>query len=233
MISNSTTVSIVVPILNEAATLPQLLEQLQPMRRQPGAEVLLVDGGSNDNSAALAGAAGFQVIHSQPGRALQMNIGAAQACGQLLVFLHADTRLPPIDLTGLGQRLQTQGRTWGRFDVRIEGRSFWLPLVATMMNLRSRITGIATGDQCLFVTRTAFDQAGGFPLQALMEDIEICARLKRHSRPVCLRDKAITSGRRWDEYGPWRTIGLMWRLRWAYWRGEQPSRLWARYHGLK
>ena len=231
--SDSIAVSIVVPILNEAATLPPLLNQLQPMRRQPGVEVVLVDGGSRDNSVALAGAAGFQVIHSQPGRALQMNTGAAQTRGRLLVFLHADTRLPPIDLTGLEQCLQTQGRIWGRFDVRIEGRSRWLPLVAIMMNLRSRVTGIATGDQCLFITRTAFDRVGGFPAQALMEDIEICARLKRHSRPMCLRDKAVTSGRRWDEHGTWRTIGLMWRLRWAYWRGEKPSRLLARYHGTK
>lgn len=226
------TTSIVVPMRNEAATLPSLLEHLKQIGQQPGIEVLLVDGGSEDNSVALARAAGFEVAQSQPGRAVQMNTGAGIARGQLLVFLHADTRLPLIDLTGLGQHLQARSQTWGRFDVRIAGRSRWLPMVATMMNLRSRVTGIATGDQCLFVTRTAFEQVGGFPLQALMEDIEICARLKRQSRPLCLRHKAITSGRRWDEYGTWRTIGLMWRLRWAYWRGEQPGQLWARYHGV-
>lgn len=227
---NSISVSIVVPILNEAATLPNLLEQLKRVHHRPGVEVLLVDGGSKDNSVALAVTAGFRVVESKPGRALQMNTGAAQAHGLLLVFLHADTRLPAIDLTVLEQRLQARGRTWGRFDVRIDGRSLWLPVVATMMNLRSRVTGIATGDQCLFMTRSAFDQVGGFPAQALMEDIEICARLKQSSRPLCLRDKVVTSGRRWDENGTWRTIGLMWRLRWAYWRGERPSRLWARYY---
>jgi rSAM/selenodomain-associated transferase 2 len=229
MTSNSVSASIVIPILNEAAALPRLLEHMRSVGNQQGIEVLLVDGGSHDGSAAFARRSGFKVLECEPGRARQMNAGAAQAQGQLLVFLHADTRLPNVSIPDLLKRLEEYRRSWGRFDVTIEGRSLWLPVVAFMMNLRSRVTGITTGDQCLFITREMFDKVGGFPDQPLMEDVEISARLKKLSPPLCLRHKVVTSGRRWDERGAWRTIGLMWRLRWAYWRGESPSRLLARY----
>ena len=156
-----------------------------------------------------------------------MNAGAAQARADVLLFLHADTRLPPLADVLVLQAVQRsdKGACWGRFDVRIEGRPRMLRVVAALMNLRSRASGIATGDQAIFITREAFERVGGFPEQALMEDIEISRRLKRLGRPACLRARVCTSGRRWEQRGVWRTIVLMWRLRWRYWRGESPARL--------
>jgi rSAM/selenodomain-associated transferase 2 len=156
-----------------------------------------------------------------------MNAGAARARASVLLFLHADTRLPPLADVLVLQAVQRsdKGACWGRFDVRIEGRPWMLRVVAVLMNLRSRASGIATGDQAIFITRGAFERVGGFPEQALMEDIEISRRLKRLGRPACLRARVCTSGRRWEQRGVWRTIVLMWRLRWRYWRGESPARL--------
>jgi rSAM/selenodomain-associated transferase 2 len=147
-----------------------------------------------------------------------------------VLFLHADTRLPA-DADRIVLDAVQRGASWGRFDVRIEGRSRWLPVVAALMNARSRLSGIATGDQAIFVTRAAFDRVGGFPDQPLMEDIEISRRLRRLARPACLRARVVTSGRRWDTHGAWRTIVLMWRLRWAYWRGAPAQELARRYRG--
>jgi rSAM/selenodomain-associated transferase 2 len=156
-----------------------------------------------------------------------MNAGAARARADVLLFLHADTRLPPLADVLVLQAVQRsdKGACWGRFDVRIEGRPWMLRVVAVLMNLRSRASGIATGDQAIFITREAFERVGGFPEQVLMEDIEISRRLKRLGRPACLRARVCTSGRRWEQRGVWRTIVLMWRLRWRYWRGESPARL--------
>lgn len=222
-------VSIIVPMLDEALVLPELLAHLRGVAWDRRIEVLAVDGGSTDIGPELVKAAGFSVLYSAPGRAAQMNAGAREARGGLLLFLHADTRLPSMDLEALVSTLARSNRHWGRFDVRIDGRSPWLPLIAALMNLRSRLTGIATGDQCLFITREAFDRVNGFPEQPLMEDIEISRRLKAVSRPLCLSDAVRTSGRRWDERGAWRTIWLMWQLRWAYWRGKAPTQLLERY----
>lgn len=214
--------SVIVPMLNESAVLPDLLGHLLPMQRA-GCEVLLVDGGSTDGSAHMARVAGFSVIDSAAGRARQMNAGARQARGEVLLFLHADTRLPDgaerLVSRALSASVGHIAPVWGRFDVRISGQSPWLKVVARMMNLRSRLSGIATGDQAIFVRRTVFQACGGFPEQPLMEDIEICKRLKRRSPPACLQDPVITSGRRWENRGVWRTILLMWRLRLAYWLG--------------
>jgi rSAM/selenodomain-associated transferase 2 len=154
-----------------------------------------------------------------------MNAGARAASGELLLFLHADTALPPEADTLVAQALADGQRVWGRFDVRIDGHHGLLPVIATLMNLRSRWTGIATGDQCLFMTRAAFAAVGGFAEQPLMEDIALSARLLKLSRPACLRARVLTSGRRWETRGVWRTVLLMWRLRWAYWRGVAPERL--------
>ncbi|MFN3616867.1 MAG: TIGR04283 family arsenosugar biosynthesis glycosyltransferase [Aquabacterium sp.] len=221
--------SVVVPMLNEAAALPALLAHLRQLQAD-GAEVLLVDGGSTDDSAMLARSAGFTVVEAERGRARQMNAGARRTHGDVLLFLHADTRLPDGAVQQVMQALAAHpgaqaapphGRVpvWGRFDVHITGQSHWLRVVARMMNLRSRLTGIATGDQAMFVRRSVFDACGGFPEQPLMEDIELSRRLKRLSRPACLRARATTSGRRWESRGVWRTIVLMWRLRLAYWLG--------------
>jgi rSAM/selenodomain-associated transferase 2 len=215
--------SIIVPTLNEAATLEPLLEHLQPLR-QRGHELIVVDGGSSDGTPGLAAAQADAVVAAARGRAVQMNAGAARARAAVLLFLHADTRLPPGADTLLLQAV-ARGAAWGRFDVHIEGRHPMLRVVAALMNRRSRWSGIATGDQAMFVTRKAFERVGGFPVQPLMEDVEISRRLKAFAPPACLRARVRTSGRRWETRGVWRTIVLMWRLRWRYWRGESPQSL--------
>ncbi|KFI23578.1 TIGR04283 family arsenosugar biosynthesis glycosyltransferase [Nitrosococcus oceani] len=218
--------SIIVPMLNEIELLPDLLAHLQYWQRQ-GCEVLLVDGGSQDGSAKVAESIGFKVIRSARGRAVQMNAGATQANGSVLVFLHADTRLPKDGLERISRAIYK--RRWGRFDVHISGDTAMLNMVAFFMNGRSRLTGIATGDQAIFVERTLFEHIQGYPEQPLMEDIELSKRLLCIERPACLSAKVVTSGRRWLQRGIWRTIGLMWRLRWAYWRGVPPEQLVKRY----
>jgi rSAM/selenodomain-associated transferase 2 len=218
--------SIIVPVLNEAPGIEAALRALAPFRSR-GADVVVVDGGSSDGTADLARPLADRVIETPRGRAVQMNAGAAAAAGDALLFLHADTRLP-----NDADRLVLDGlthRRWGRFDVRFDDRG-WLRLVAIMMNTRSRLTGISTGDQALFVTRGTFEAIGGFPSIALMEDIAASARLKRIGRPLCLHDHVTTSGRKWRKHGILRTILLMWRLRLAYFFGTDPVRL-ARDYG--
>ncbi len=214
--------SIIIPMLDEAASLPTLLADLLPLVRR-GCEVILVDGGSTDGSAALARAAGFTVLEAPRGRASQMNAGARQATGEVLLFLHADTRLPPGALHRVEHAMSQPHSQWGRFDVRIEGRSPWFPVIAALMNLRSRLSGIATGDQAIFVRRETFWQVGGYPDQALMEDIALSRALKQRTRPVCLRERVITSGRRWETHGVFRTVVLMWWLRLRYFFGANPE----------
>ena len=209
--------SIVMPVWNEADTIVAALQALAPLRSQ-GVEVIVVDGHSADGTAQAARPLADAVLEAPLGRALQMNAGAAQARGGWLLFLHADTLLPPTALADLLGAVQA-GAAWGRFDVTITGASPLFKMIAAMMNLRSRWTGIATGDQAIFVTRAAFDALGGFPLQPLMEDVEISKRLRRIGRPACLTARVSTSGRRWERHGVWRTVVLMWRLRLLYWLG--------------
>jgi rSAM/selenodomain-associated transferase 2 len=154
-----------------------------------------------------------------------MNAGAAQATAEVLVFLHADTCLPPDAAGAITGGLARAGREWGRFDVHIEGRQPMLKVVAWMMNLRSRLSGICTGDQALFVRREVFEQLGGFPVIDLMEDIALSAKLRRRSAPLALREQVLTSGRRWEKHGVWRTIALMWWLRLRYFLGASPRAL--------
>jgi rSAM/selenodomain-associated transferase 2 len=220
--------SVIVPVLNEAAGIEPLLASLAPLRAR-GAEVVVVDGGSHDGTAMLATPAADRVLSAPRGRGTQLNAGAVAARGEVLLFLHADTRLPADADATILDGLARSNRRWGRFDVTIEGRSAALPLVAFLMNMRSRVTGIATGDQAIFVERAAFAEAGGFPDIPLMEDIEFSRRLKRLSPPLCLRARVVTSGRRWDERGAWRTVVLMWRLRLAHLFGTAPDVLARRY----
>jgi len=220
--------SIIIPALDESKTIIALLDALRPLR-QRGAEVIVVDGGSSDGTAELARSHADLVLTASRGRALQMNTGAAQARGEIFCFLHADTRLPDGADGLIIDGLARSRRSWGRFDVRIEGHHPMLRVIAAMMNLRSRLTGIATGDQCLFVTRSLFEAAGRFPEIPLMEDIAFSRRLKKYGRPLCLGHQLTTSGRRWEKHGVWRTIGLMWRLRLAYWLGADPHRLAQHY----
>jgi rSAM/selenodomain-associated transferase 2 len=199
--------------------------------RNGGHEVIVVDGSSSDKTAALARHAADRVFSAPRGRASQMNAGAALASGEVLLFLHADTRLPENADARVLQGLAASGRAWGRFDVRIEGESRLLPVIAFFMNLRSRATGIATGDQAIFVRRDAFQRVGGFPPLELMEDIALSRSLKCVSRPLCLADKAVTSGRRWERRGVLRTVFLMWWLRLRFVLGAAPASLARFYDG--
>ncbi len=219
--------TVVMPALDEAPAIAATLQALAPLRAR-GHELIVVDGGSSDATAALAADAADAVLHSPRGRARQMNAGAAAARGDVLLFLHADTRLPEGADAAIARALQA-GARWGRFDVRIEGRSVWFPLIGALMNLRSRLTGIATGDQALFVEHRLFQQLGGYAELPLMEDVELSTRLRAVARPACLRERVLTSGRRWESRGVWRTIVLMWRLRWRWWRGvpaDELARAW-------
>ena len=219
--------SLILPVLNEATTVVAQLAKLQALRAR-GAELLVVDGGSNDGTAALAAAGADRLLDAPRGRALQMNAGARASRGDVLLFVHADTTLPP-DADALIRAAIAGGAVWGRFDVSIDGRHPLLPLVAAMMNRRSRWTGIATGDQAMFVRRDAFLALGAFPEVALMEDIALSRRLKAVARPACLRARVRTSGRRWEKHGVLRTIVLMWRLRASYFFGADPQQLAVRY----
>jgi rSAM/selenodomain-associated transferase 2 len=223
------TLSIIIPVLDEAATIGDALAALAPYRVR-GAEIIVVDGGSRDETVAAARPLADKVITAPRGRGSQMNAGAVGARGDVLLFLHADTRLPPDGDRLVVDALEHFKRAWGRFDVTIAGRSPLLTVVAGMMNLRSRLTGIATGDQTMFMTRAAFARAGGFPDIALMEDIVLSRRLKRISPPACLAARVTTSGRRWDRDGVARTVLMMWRLRFAFFLGAEPERL-ARQYG--
>ena len=220
------TLSIIMPVLDEAEVVVDALQALAAYR-QRGVEVIVVDGGSRDGTPDIARPLADRVIAAPRGRAAQMNAGAARARGGVFLFLHADTRLPGDADRLVLEGIARSGRPWGRFDVAIAGQSPVLAMVAFTMNVRSRLTGIATGDQAIFATREAF--AGGFPDIALMEDVALSRRLKHISPPLCLREKATTSGRRWEQRGVLRTIMLMWRLRLAYFFGAKPEGLAKRY----
>jgi rSAM/selenodomain-associated transferase 2 len=218
--------TIVLPVLNEAAIIVGALRALAPLRAR-SAEIIVADGGSSDGTGELAAPYADRVIAAPCGRGAPLNAGAALSSGEAFLFLHADTTLPEDADRLIDAALSV--RAWGRFDLRIAGRHPLLGVVAHMINFRSRMTGIATGDQAIFVTRDAFRAVGGFPNLPLMEDIAISRRLKRLCRPCCIGTPVVTSGRRWEQNGVWRTILLMWRLRLAYYLGAEPSRLAERY----
>ena len=220
--------SIIIPCLNEAPGIIDTLAALQPLRKR-GTELIVVDGGSSDPSPIIARRWADQFLVAPRGRARQMNAGAAAAHGEILCFLHADTTLPEGADGLIIEGLARDRRSWGYFDVRIAGRHWMLPLIAILMNWRARLTGIATGDQAIFVTRSLFAAAGRFPEIALMEDVALSKQLRVYGRPLCMAHPLTTSGRRWERNGVWRTIGLMWRLRLAYWLGANPNQLAAQY----
>lgn len=233
------TVSIIIPVLNEADNLPLLLDNINKLNPNPQ-QVILVDGGSNDDSIGIIRSfinelmldsdrkVDWQMTESKAGRALQMNTGAALAAGEVLLFLHADTQLPLHAIDSVSEAMKRA--EWGRFDVQIASRQPTLRLVSQMINWRSRLSGIATGDQAIFISQSLFKQIGGYPNQALMEDIELCKQLKGIAKPACLKSKVITSARRWQQHGTWRTIILMWHLRFDYWRGVSADNIKARYY---
>ena len=218
---------VVVPVLNEAASLAGHLHALKSLRER-GARVVVADGGSSDGSPEIARGLVDGVVSTGRGRARQMNAGALACPARVLLFLHADTSLPD-GADRLILDAVASGGAWGHFDLHIDSTQPALQLVGTLMNLRSRLTGIATGDQALFMTGVAYRAVGGFPVLPLMEDIEMSRRLKRIGRPACLRQRVATSARRWERGGIWRTVWLMWCLRAAYFLGADPARLAVRY----
>ena len=220
--------SIIIPVLDEAVGIADFLQSLGDMRRD-GAEIIVVDGGSSDDTTCLAAPHADRLVSAPKGRGCQMNVGAAAACNSILLFLHADTHLPAAAATVIVRAID-QGATWGHFDVSIEGTATGLSLVALLMNWRSRLTGIATGDQAIFVTKTAFTATGGFADIPLMEDIDFSRRMRALARPACLPEKVVTSGRRWEKHGVLRTILTMWLLRLRYYFGANPTNL-AREYG--
>lgn len=221
-------ISVVVPTLNESAIIARSLADLAPLRAL-GHELILVDGGSTDATRDLASPLVDRVLETPRGRARQMSTGARMAAGDWLWFLHADTRAPPAALEALLAACRAP-TVWGRFDVRLSGPAPALRVIERAMNARSRLTGIATGDQGIFVTRAAYDAVGGFPQIPLMEDIALSRLLRRRHRPLCLRTPLISSSRRWEHRGIGRTVLLMWRLRLAHALGADPRRLVERYY---
>jgi len=229
------TLAIVIPVLNEAASIEATLKRLAPLRAR-GAVVIVVDGGSSDDTATRAAPLADRVLAAPRGRAMQMSAGArsAEAAGSdVLLFLHADTMLPDDADRTILSALAGSDRCWGRFDVRLDAPGASLRIIETLMNWRSRLTGIATGDQAIFITRIAFAGLGGFAPLPLMEDIDFSRRAKRLSMPLALRDRVLTSARRWQRHGVWRTVALMWWLRLAYFFGADPGALARRYRDAR
>lgn len=218
--ASNTGVSVIIPVLNDARALEVTLSSVPD-----DAEVIVVDGGSEDDSVAVATTLGARVVSSERGRARQMNAGAAEATRPLLLFLHADTRLPRRVARSV-TAFEASGRLWARFDVRLSGGHPMFRVIEFMMNWRSRITGICTGDQAILVRRDMFD---GFADIPLMEDIEFSVRMRKRERPLCIHERVTTSSRRWEERGIWATILLMWQLRLRYFLGASPGSLAARY----
>lgn len=224
--------SIIIPTWNEAEGIGSLLEGLQAWRRK-GHELILADGGSLDGTPAAAAGLADRILEAPRGRALQMNAGADAARGTVLLFLHADTVLPEAADEAVMDGLARTGRHWGRFDVRLSGSGPLFRIIERLMNLRSRVTGICTGDQAIFVRAKTFRTVGGFSEMPLMEDIDLSKRLKAFGGPLCLAGPAETSSRRWEENGPLRTVLIMWLLRLAYFLGAPPEGLARIYaHGF-
>lgn len=223
----TTLLSVVIPVRNEAQALPALLDDLAALRAA-GAEIIVVDAGSSDGTCELALGRVDRLLSAAPGRALQMNAGALAAQGDYLWFVHADTRVSAASVKRL-QEVLHERPLWGRFDVRLSGSGLALWVIGWMISLRSRLTGVASGDQGIFVERARFEALGGYAQIPLMEDLQLCRRLKQQASPRCLRPPLSTSSRRWEQHGIWRTVLLMWCLRLAYYCGVSPEKLARQY----
>ena len=215
-------ISVILPVLNEEMTIGASLQALLSLMPD---EVIVVDGGSTDRSREICEQSGVEVLTSEPGRARQMNCGAKKARGDVLLFLHADTTLPASGLQDVRAAMRDQDCPGGRFDVEIDGAHWMLKVIARLINYRSRISKVATGDQALFVRRAVFETMGGFQDIPLMEDVAFCRALKRIGPIACLQARVITSGRRWESHGVWRTVIKMWTLKICYLAGVSPRRL--------
>ena len=222
--------AIVVPLLNEA----QLIQRhMQRFKALPCDELYFVDGGSNDATCQIVMEAGVSLLSSVKGRSVQMNAGAASCKSDILLFIHADTLLSSSDIELIKKVMQDKKIVGGRFDIRLSGDAFAFRIIEFFINWRSRITKISTGDQCQFVRRSVFEEMGGFPKQALMEDIEFSKRLKGYGKVACLKNKVLTSSRRWEKHGIIRTVWLMWKLRFLYAWGKSPKALAEMYRNAR
>jgi rSAM/selenodomain-associated transferase 2 len=206
--------SIIIPVFNESKEVEICLSKLQVLRKQ-GHEVIVVDGGSNDNTIILASSLCDHIIKSGKSRSIQMNAGAAEATGEHLIFLHVDTALP-IDIPSLFLQFKNNKNEWGRFDITLSGTHFLFRIIENCMNIRSRLTGIATGDQAIFVNKKIFNEINGFPEISLMEDVALSSLLLKYSKPICFKERVVSSSRRWEENGIIKTILKMWLLRLLY-----------------
>jgi rSAM/selenodomain-associated transferase 2 len=215
-------ISVICPVLNEEKTIGDTLEALLPLKPD---ELIVVDGRSSDGTREICRKRGVEILTAPRGRAAQMNCGAAHAGGDVLLFLHADTRLPPTAFSDIRRALRDPRCVGGRFDVRLDGDHWMLRVIGAMISLRSRLSKVGTGDQGIFVRRSLFEEMGGFPEIPLMEDIAFCRALKRLGVVACLKSKVITSARRWESDGVWRTIFRMWTLKSLYLLGVSPQRL--------
>ncbi|MDQ6982476.1 MAG: TIGR04283 family arsenosugar biosynthesis glycosyltransferase [Mariprofundus sp.] len=215
-------IAIIVPVFNEATVLPELIGRMQSVDTDT---LIVVDGGSRDDSHRLLENSGIRWCQSEPGRAAQMNAGAEESTNDILLFIHADTIINSSNISAMCEAMEDGSYAGGRFDLCLSGNAVAFRIIEWLINVRSRLTGISTGDQCQFVRRSVFEQMGGFPDQPLMEDVEFSKRLKRHGRVACLREKVITSSRRWEQLGIVATIWLMWKLRFLYWFGVSPEKL--------
>jgi rSAM/selenodomain-associated transferase 2 len=220
-------VSVIIPVLNEELALSATLESVLRLKPQ---EIIVIDGGSVDQTREVAASLGVRVISSERGRALQMNRGARLARGEVLLFLHADTRLPETALDDVRAAMKDQAMAGGRFDIRLDGAGWMLNVVGYMISLRSRLSRVATGDQAIFVRREIFHKLGGYPEIPLMEDVALSRALKRAGKVACLKSRVVTSARRWQMEGVWRTIFKMWLLKSLYLLGVSPFRL-KRFYG--
>jgi len=221
-------ISIIVPVYNEASSIETFLKSLQ-LFRQYGHEIVLVDGKSQDQTLQLARPYVDRMISSEKSRARQMDLGAKMASGQVFLFLHADTQLPELADQLILNSL-AQGFHWGRFNIRLSGSDKLFRLIEKMMNWRSCLTGIATGDQAIYLSKMLYKDIGGFPQIALMEDIELCTRLIKWTKPDCIKQTVISSSRRWEKNGIIRTVLLMWMMRLQYFFGVSPEKLQKQYY---
>jgi len=222
-------VSIIIPVLNEEDTIRHTLEQLKKIIND-NCEIIIVDGGSNDQTLTIAAQYTNHCYTVEKGRATQMNHGATHANNDVLLFLHADTLLPVNFYNQLNSALQSSKHQWGRFNIRLSGLSPLLRMIEWFMNVRSRMTSIATGDQAIFVQKSLFKLVGGFKKIPLMEDIELSKSLRKHSKPVCLKTQVVSSSRRWEDNGYLKTITLMWKLRLLYFFGVSADKLVKLYY---
>jgi len=216
----------IVPVFNEERVLPELMAGLQQLNAN---ELVVVDGGSTDNTCRLLEESTLYWIHSASGRAVQMNAGVRECESDIFLFIHSDTSIDSSHILAIKQAMQDESCVGGRFDVRLSGHGLALRVIGRFINLRSRLTGISTGDQCQFVRRDVFERMGGFPEQDLMEDVEFSKRLKRYGKIACLSEQVVSSSRRWETHGVLRTVLLMWKLRFLYWLGVSPEKLAAMY----